>query len=622
MPNLTINGTVYPFPDVGSRPWAAKIISWATAVTNGMLQKSGGSFTLTAELDFGGSYGLKSLYVKSRGTNPSSAGILRLANGEAISWRNNTNAADLPLLVNASDQLLFNTKKVLPLTTDGDIYVRSGGDNERLAIGAEGTLLGVVGGALTWTSVAGTGDVVGPASSVDNTLPRFNLISGKSLQTSGVVLDDNDALSKVNFYRYATATDRTTAGELIVAVTDTSAPRAITLSNTDKVAGRLITIKDESGGAQTNAITITPQAGTIDGQASFTINQNYGSVDVYSDGTNWFTKGGESMISLSTYRNTFSTAQITGSSGYSVLISGSPTITAPGYDAIEFTSSIIAGMRVTGIGIDTSTYVQSYDSSTQITLTKNATSSSTLVSTTGYQTQTFTANTTNGNANLTSVSSLTGLCLNQPLSGTGIQLGTIIQSITAPSTITMNKTATATNTGVTITVANSRYIAVADATGLAAHQVVTGTGIAAGSYISSVTTGTYPSIFLNQNTTGTGNQSLNSVTGTALTFSQTNSTVVKASPGKVFYARLVPYTSATTSTAMLKFYDKATNPDQGVDIVISTLRYAENYAFEIYIPDGMNFSNGISFTIAQSAASDSDIHTNLSTTWEVTILYA
>ena len=89
MPNLTINGVVYPFPDVGTRPWAAKIISWATAVTNGMLQKSGGAFTLTAELNFGASYGIKVLSVKSQGTTPASSGVLRLANNEEIAWRDN-----------------------------------------------------------------------------------------------------------------------------------------------------------------------------------------------------------------------------------------------------------------------------------------------------------------------------------------------------------------------------------------------------------------------------------------------------------------------------------------------------------------------------------------------------
>lgn len=42
---------------------------------------------------------------------------------------------------------------------------------------------------------AGAGDVVGPASSTDNTLVRFNGTSGKSVQSSNIVIDDSDVLT-------------------------------------------------------------------------------------------------------------------------------------------------------------------------------------------------------------------------------------------------------------------------------------------------------------------------------------------------------------------------------------------------------------------------------------------
>lgn len=44
---------------------------------------------------------------------------------------------------------------------------------------------------------AGTGDVSGPGSSVDNTLVRWNGVAGTNIQGSGVVLSDTDALSAV-----------------------------------------------------------------------------------------------------------------------------------------------------------------------------------------------------------------------------------------------------------------------------------------------------------------------------------------------------------------------------------------------------------------------------------------
>ena len=54
--------------------------------------------------------------------------------------------------------------------------------------------------------------------------------------------------------------------------------------------GKTYVIKDASGGAATNNITIAPASGTIDGVASVSINTAYGFVQVYCDGTAWFTQ--------------------------------------------------------------------------------------------------------------------------------------------------------------------------------------------------------------------------------------------------------------------------------------------------------------------------------------------
>lgn len=64
---------------------------------------------------------------------------------------------------------------------------------------------------------------------------------------------------------------------------------------------------------------------------------------------------------------------------------------------------------------------------------------------------TFTANTSNGSAILSSVSSTSGLYIGQALSGTGIASGARIQSIDSSSQVTMTANATATNNTVTIT---------------------------------------------------------------------------------------------------------------------------------------------------------------------------
>jgi hypothetical protein len=61
---------------------------------------------------------------------------------------------------------------------------------------------------------------------------------------------------------------------------------AITLISSP-VTGRTYRIKDISGAANTNNITITPASGTIDGAANYVINTNYGSIDMVYNGSEW-----------------------------------------------------------------------------------------------------------------------------------------------------------------------------------------------------------------------------------------------------------------------------------------------------------------------------------------------
>jgi hypothetical protein len=78
--------------------------------------------------------------------------------------------------------------------------------------------------------------------------------------------------------------------DYIIGVTSTAAARTITLPTAVNVTGRVYIVKDESGGAATNNITVDCTGGqTINGAATNVINTNYGSVTVYSDGANWFT---------------------------------------------------------------------------------------------------------------------------------------------------------------------------------------------------------------------------------------------------------------------------------------------------------------------------------------------
>lgn len=123
--SVTFNNATYTIPNTGDSNWGDNVTNYLVAIASGAFQKSAGLFTLSAEADFGSSFGLKSLYYKSRTSNPSSTGILRLANNsDAISWRNAGNSADLALLVNGSNQLTFNGTPIASTTlTSAHLFV-------------------------------------------------------------------------------------------------------------------------------------------------------------------------------------------------------------------------------------------------------------------------------------------------------------------------------------------------------------------------------------------------------------------------------------------------------------------------------------------------------------------
>lgn len=106
---LNINGAVFEYPENFDENWGINATGWAQAVTNGMLQRAGGNFPLTADANFGASFGLVSLYYKSRSSNIATAGTVRLASADpGIVFRNNANSGNLVLTTDASDNLLFN----------------------------------------------------------------------------------------------------------------------------------------------------------------------------------------------------------------------------------------------------------------------------------------------------------------------------------------------------------------------------------------------------------------------------------------------------------------------------------------------------------------------------------
>lgn len=83
------------------------------------------------------------------------------------------------------------------ITTRGDIvYGNASGNAARLGLGPNGQVLGSNGTDLVWTT-SGSGDVLGPATSTDNTIARFNGTNNKTIQGSGVSIDDSNNIDNV-----------------------------------------------------------------------------------------------------------------------------------------------------------------------------------------------------------------------------------------------------------------------------------------------------------------------------------------------------------------------------------------------------------------------------------------
>jgi hypothetical protein len=82
----------------------------------------------------------------------------------------------------------------------------------------------------------------------------------------------------------------TDSDQVTVLLVDTNLARTITLPPV-ATAGRLLFVKDKTGSAATNNITVTRAAptATIDGVTSKTISTTYGVLRLISDGSNWYT---------------------------------------------------------------------------------------------------------------------------------------------------------------------------------------------------------------------------------------------------------------------------------------------------------------------------------------------
>lgn len=80
-----------------------------------------------------------------------------------------------------------------------------------------------------------------------------------------------------------------TQSETVYLVDSSSSIINLSISSSSNEKGKTIIIKDSSGSTSSNAINISCEnSETIDGQTSVSIQNNYTSLTLISDGTNWY----------------------------------------------------------------------------------------------------------------------------------------------------------------------------------------------------------------------------------------------------------------------------------------------------------------------------------------------
>lgn len=224
MIQVLLNGLVYQVPETGDENWGPNTTAYLVAIPTAVLQKSGGSFTLTAEVDFGASFGLKSIYFKSRSANPSGTGVVRLSASDTIGWKNQAGDGNVTLSKATDDSLAISSaggltaSKVKSSTTDLILDAVTKLVLEKYALFAEqstpatgptipsgyGSFYAGNDGKPYYKADSGSAidlsnaDVHGPNSSTDNAIATFSGNLGKTLQNTDLTVVTNGTEVDVN----------------------------------------------------------------------------------------------------------------------------------------------------------------------------------------------------------------------------------------------------------------------------------------------------------------------------------------------------------------------------------------------------------------------------------------
>ena len=265
--NVTVNGSSHTIPQTNERGWGNAVTAWIQAISSYTLQPTGGTFTLTADANFGATYGLKSAYFSARTANTATSGLVRLANTETISWRNAAASGNLPLTVNASDQLTYNGTVIASssgvLFQDSTFSIYDNSDNTKLA---KFELSGITTGTTrTFTLPDANTTLVGHDTT--QTLTNKTLTSPviATIVNSGTLTLPTSTDTMVGRATTDTLTNKTLTAPIIATISNTG---TLTLPTaTDTLVGRATTdtLTNKSISGATNTLTAIPLSTAVTG---------------------------------------------------------------------------------------------------------------------------------------------------------------------------------------------------------------------------------------------------------------------------------------------------------------------------------------------------------------------
>lgn len=259
---VTFNGSQYIIPDPNDENWGQNVTDFLVAIPAGALQKTGGSFMLTNDVDFGTTHGLKAAFFGGRDTIIADAGTFRLSNTETMRWRNFANTGNNILGTNTSDQLTYNGSPLeFNALPNGNIFVGNA-SGVAVAVPVSGDIaLSNAGVTIIQSGVISNGNINSGAAIAYSKLNLSGQILNSDIFSSAAI-----AYSKLNLSGQILNADINTSAAIAysklnltgsILNADINASAAIALSKLAAVTANRVLLSDASGFVSASTVTNT-----------------------------------------------------------------------------------------------------------------------------------------------------------------------------------------------------------------------------------------------------------------------------------------------------------------------------------------------------------------------------